>query len=138
VPLSEDEVLEALGKMKCGKAGGKNSVVPEMLKCCSLGLLEQLVELFRTVWKEGNVPQDWKDALVVPIPKNSDLSQCDNWRGISLLDVGGKLFAKIIQNRLQTMAQRVLPDSQCGFRCGRGCTDMIFCARQLVEKTIEH
>ena len=58
--------------------------------------------------------------------------------GIHLLDVGGKLFSKIIQQRLQTVAEKVLPDSQCGFRAGRGCIDMIFCARQLVEKAIEH
>ena len=101
-------------------------------------VLDQLVELFQMVWKEGSVPQEWKDALVVLIPKNGDLSQCDNWRGISLLDVGGKLFSKIIQQRLQTVAEKVLPDSQCGFRAGRGCIDMIFCAGQLVEKAIEH
>ena len=32
----------------------------------------------------------------------------------------------------------VLPDSQCGFRSGRGRIDMIFCARQLMEKAREH
>ena len=33
---------------------------------------------------------------------------------------------------------RELPDSQCGFRKGRGCSDMTFIVRQLVEKAIEH
>ena len=61
-------------------------MLPELLKCCSGSLLDQLVELFQTVWKEGSVPQEWKDALVVPILKKGDFSQCDNWRGISLLD----------------------------------------------------
>ena len=36
------------------------------------------------------------------------------------------------------MAEGVLSDSQCGFRSGRGCVDLIFSARQLLEKTIEH
>jgi len=31
------------------------------------------------------VPQEWKDSLMVPI---RDLSVCDNWRSISLLDIG--------------------------------------------------
>ena len=84
-PPSENEVLEALMKIKCDKAGEKNGVLPELLKCCSGSLLDQLVELFQMVWKEGSVPQEWKDALVVPIPKKGDLSQCDNWRGVSLL-----------------------------------------------------
>ena len=47
-------------------------------------------------------------------------------------------MARIIQERLQQMAEVELPESQCGFRKGRGCTDMIFTVRQLVEKAIEH
>ncbi len=113
-------------------------MLPEMLKCCGANLLERLVELFHQVWKDGCVPQEWKDAQIVPIPKNGDITVCDNWRGISLLDIGGKLFAKTIQGRLQSVAEEVLPDSQCGFRRGRGCVDMIFCARQMKEKAVEH
>ena len=29
-------------------------------------------------------------------------------------------------------------DAQCGFRSGHGCTDMVFCAHQLVEKVMQH
>ena len=50
----------------------------------------------------------------------------------------GKLFAEIIQRRLQKVVEDVMPDSQCSFRSGRGYIDMIFCARQLVEKSREH
>ena len=81
---------------------------------------------------------EWHDAVIVPIPKKGDLRSCDNWRGISLLDVAGKLFARLIQDRLQSLAMDVLPDSQGGFRSGRGCIDMVFLAKQLVEKAIEH
>ena len=119
MPPSEDEILAAMSSLKGGKAGGKNGVLPELLKCCGANLLEHLVKLFHQVWRDGCVPQEWKDALIVPIPKKGDLSICDNWRGISLLDVGGKLFAKTIQSRLQDVAEDVLPDSQCGFRRGR-------------------
>ena len=61
---------------------------------------------------------------MVPI---CDLSVCDNWRGISLLDVGGKLFTKTIQSRLQDVVEEVLLDSQYGLRRGRGFVDMTFC-----------
>ena len=66
-----------------------------------------------------------------------DLSSCDNWRGISLLDVVGKVVARVLQVRLQKLAEEELPESQCGFRSGR-CADMIFTVRQLVEKSWEH
>ena len=70
--------------------------------------------------------------------QESDLTQCDNWRGISLFDVMGKVFTKVIQVRLQSVAEEVLPDSQCSLGAGRGCADMVFCASQLVQKAREH
>ena len=41
----------------------------------------------------------------------------------------------MIQGRLQKLAEDELPESQCGFRKGRGCMDMVFTMRQLVEKS---
>ena len=92
----------------------------------------------RTVWQERCVPQEWVDDILVPIPKKGNLCSCENWREISLLDLVGKVVARVVQNRLQSLAERELPESQCGFRQGRGCTDMIFMVRQLAEKAIEH
>ena len=54
------------------------------------------------------MPQAWRDAELVPIPKKGDLSICDNWQGIALLDVIGKVVGSLIQNRLQKLAD-VLP-----------------------------
>ncbi|BHF65226.1 hypothetical protein SprV_0200823600 [Sparganum proliferum] len=62
----------------------------------------------------------------------------DNYRGNSLLNVAGKIFARIILNRLSNhLEQGLLPESQCGFNRHRGITDMIFAARQLQEKCQE-
>ena len=41
--------------------------------------------------------EDWRDAEIVPIPKKGNLKLCDNWQGISLLDMVGKVFARILQ-----------------------------------------
>ena len=49
-------------------------------------------------------------------------SDCNHYRGIFLLSVVGKIFS-----RIGTLAETVYPDSQCGFRSGRGTVDMIFC-----------
>ena len=48
------------------------------------------------------------------------------------------MVPRVVQQRLQRLAERELPDSQCGFRKGRGCTDMTFVVRQLAEKALEH
>ena len=96
-----------------------------------------MLEVMQKVWEEGKVVRDWQDAVVVPIPKKGDLKQCDHWRRISLLDVVGKVLGRIVQGRLQAI-EKILPESQSGFRKGRGCADMIFVARQLLEKAREH
>ena len=105
-PPSEEELQNALGKLKCGKASGEAGILPEMLKaaCCTAEFMKRLLELFSDVWRECKVPADWCDAVLVPIPKKGDLSSCDNWRGIALLDVVGKVAARVLQERLQKMS----------------------------------
>ncbi|BHF59201.1 hypothetical protein SprV_0100215700 [Sparganum proliferum] len=91
------------------------------------------------MWRQGGVPQDFKDATIVHLYKRKGNRQvCDNHRGISLLNIAGKIFARILLNRLNNhLEQGLLPESQCGFRRHRGTTDMIFAARQLQEKCQE-
>ena len=55
-----------------------------------------------------------------------------------MLDVVGKVMGRIIQEQLQVIAEGLLPGSQCSFQKGRGCVNMVFVARQLMEKTREH
>ena len=50
----------------------------------------------------------------------------------------GKLFARVLNDRLTMVVEGAISDSRCGFRAGRGCLDMIFCVCQWVEKAIEH
>ena len=60
------------------------------------------------------------------------------YRGISLLSAAGKIFARILLNRLSShITPEVVPETQCGFRSNRSTVDMIFCLRQLQEKCIE-
>ena len=133
-----EEVKLAINTLKSDKAGGSTGLVPELIKSGGMSLHTRLHCLMVFIWSTGRVPADWRNAEIVPIPKKGDLRSCDNWRGISLLDVVGKVLARIVQDRLASLADQVLPESQCGFRKGRGCVDMIFAARQMIEKSIEH
>ncbi|CAG4989602.1 unnamed protein product [Colias eurytheme] len=97
-----------------------------------------LFSLLRKCWEAGEVPQDMRDANIVTIYKGKgDRGDCNSYRGISLLSIVGKLFSRVIQSRLQKLANRVYPESQCGFRPQRSTTDMIFTLRQLQEKCRE-
>ena len=63
--------------------------------------------------------------MLALIPKQADLTHCDNWRGIRLLDEVRKLYAKVRQRRLQMVVEHTFLDSQCRFHNGLGCIDMI-------------
>nr|VZI38071.1 unnamed protein product [Spirometra erinaceieuropaei] len=93
----------------------------------------------KEMWRQGEVPQDFKDATIVHLYKRKGNRQiCDNHRSISLLNIAGKIFARILLNRLNNHLEHgLLPETQCGFRRHRGTTDMIFAARQLQEKCQE-
>ncbi|BHF59076.1 hypothetical protein SprV_0100203100 [Sparganum proliferum] len=64
--------------------------------------------------------------------RKGDRQPSDNHRGITLLNIAGKILARILLKRLDNhLKQCLLSEGQCGFRRHRGTTDMIFAARQL-------
>ena len=101
-------------------------------------MFSRLHQLITNAWEVGSVPQAWKDASIVTIYKKGDRTHCGNYRGISFLSIAGKIFARILLNRLSThITPEVVPETQCGLRGNRSTVDMIFCLRQLQEKCIE-
>ena len=101
-------------------------------------LFRRLHQLITNAWEAGFVQQAWKDASIVTIYKKGDRTDCGNYRGISLLSIAGRVFARIVLNRLSThIKPEVVPKTPCGFRGNRSNVDMIFCLRQLQEKRIE-
>ena len=81
---------------------------------CKEIITTELYEVFHLCWREGGVPQDMKD--IVTLYKNKgDRGDRNNYSGISLLSIVGKLLARVVLKRLQMLADRVYPESQCGF-----------------------
>ena len=137
--LDEKPTLEELSKaidcLSCGKAPGKDSIPPEVLKHGKAAVLQPRHDLLCLCWEQGHIPQDMQDANIETLYKNKgDRSDCNNYRGISLSNIVGKVFARVTLSRLQSLASRVYPESQCGFRAGRSTVDKIFSLRQLQEK----
>ena len=125
--------------MKIGKAAGVDGIPPEVWKAGGKALHIKLHEFFTLCWNQGQLPQDLRDAIIITLYKNrGEKSECTNYRGITLLSIAGKILARILLNRLTpSVAESVLPESQCGFRANRGTVDMVFALRQLQEKCKE-
>ena len=66
-----------------------------------------------------------------------DLSNCDNWRGITLLSIPSKVFCRVLLRRIDCVLDLKLRQEQAGFRKGRGCIDQIFARQNIIEQWIE-
>ncbi|KAI8501811.1 hypothetical protein Bbelb_202230 [Branchiostoma belcheri] len=135
---TEQEVQQAIQLLSNGKAPGSDAIPAEVYKAGGTVLTQKLTEFFQSLWEKEEIPQEFKDASIVHLYKRKGNRQsCDNHRGISLLVIAGKILARVLLNRLIQHMDEHLPESQCGFREGRGTADMIFAARQLQEKCQE-
>ena len=65
------------------------------------------------------------------------MTECGNWRGITLTSIIAKLFSLILLDRIQKPLDNTLRDEQAGFRCGRGCRDQIFVLRHIIQQSVE-
>jgi hypothetical protein len=139
LPPSTAEVKYAISQLAPGKAAGPDGIPSEIYQFGGVQLTTAITDLFRNIWVAESVPKDFRDATIVHLYKRKgNRAACDNHRGISLLATAGKLLSRVMLNRITSrIAPLVLPESQCGFRSGRGTVDMIFTARQLQEKCRE-
>jgi hypothetical protein len=80
------------------------------------------------------MPQQWKESIIVPIYRKGDKTDCNNYRGISLLSTAYKILSNILLARLIPYVSEIIWDHQCGF-CHNSCTtDQIFNIWQILEK----
>ena len=122
---------EVTDDLQCSESAGPDGIPPEVFKADGQTLIQKFTLFLRMCWENGCLPQDLKDARLVHLYKDKgDKSSCDNYRGISLLSVAGKILSKVILNRLNKhLFNETVPESQCGFYQNRRTVDMIFTAR---------
>ena len=100
-PPTRSEVRKAIKPLQRGKAPGPDEIPSEALQADLDTSTTMLHQLIKTIWiEEGNIPTDWKDGLISVIPKKGNLRDCNSYRGIMLLSTPGKVFSRIILERL--------------------------------------
>ena len=106
-----------------------------MLKAMNNFGLRWLTRVCQVAWKTGEVRKQWQTSVLIPIDKKRDKKKCTNYRGISLLSLPGKVYAKCLEKRCREIVKPQLQDAQCGFRPGRSTMDQIFALQQVFEKS---
>jgi hypothetical protein len=74
----------------------------------------------------------WTEALICPIHKKGDVQNCENSRGLSLVNITYRVLAIVLYGRLKPHVKKII--GQCGFRKGVPTIDQIQTLRQILEK----
>jgi hypothetical protein len=86
-PLGPDpslvEVEIAIGKLKSYKSPGTDNIPAELIKAGGETLFSEIHRLICSIWNKEELPQQWKESIIVPIYKKGDKTDCNNYRGIS-------------------------------------------------------
>jgi Exonuclease III len=136
--ISTDEVALALNKLK-NTAPGPDGIQNIIWKHFPITALTHLAKLFSASLHFGHIPQRWKEAHILMIPKpNKNPGDPNSYRPISLTNTISKLMEKIIVRKYNPLIQKVLPPSQAGFRPGMEITDQLLRVLTPIEHSLHN
>lgn len=122
------------------KAPGYDLITGQILKELPRKSLVKLTNLINAAFRLKYVPQIWKVAEVIMIPKpGKPPHETSSYRPISLLPVMGKLFEKLLLKRLKPIIERkhLIPNHQFGFRNQHSTIDQVHRITNIIEQALE-
>ena len=108
-----------------------------MLKTQSNMVPRKVEEVFKLIWKNEEIPEEWQKGVIIKLPKKGDLENCNNWRGVTLLSVPSKVLGYVIIVRIRDALDNKLRKEQAGFRRGKGFMQQIFILRNIIDQCLE-
>ena len=134
--ITQDEISNVIKILPNGKSSGLDGMPYEIFINSLNLLLPHLCKLFNVILSTGNYPSTWSEAMISPLHKKGSINKASNYRGISLLCTLGKIFTKILNNRLTLWADAndIIDESQAAYRKGRSTVDHMFILFGITQK----
>ncbi|CAD6229117.1 GSCOCG00012085001-RA-CDS, partial [Cotesia congregata] len=136
--ISLEEIRETVKSLKDNKAMGEDGILNEAWKYGGEKIEIELWRICQRVWRGEGWPEDWKKGVVVPIVKKGEGRKVEEYRGVTLTQTAYKVYVGILENRMRIDVEKMglLPESQAGFRRGRGTIDNIYVLNYLINREI--
>ena len=128
------EVYHQLKNIKRGKSGGPDNIPTRIIKEYACELSTPLAYIFNTSLQSGIVPDVWKRAVIIPIPKTSPAS-VDKLRPIALTDHFAKVLEGFVARWTTLDLEPHLDPRQFGNRKGLSTTH---CLIDLMNTLYQH
>ena len=136
--FSEADILKAINELKLNRSAGPDMLINEFFIHGKGALVKLLCTLFNKLFEIGHFPEAWSEGHVIPLHKKGSINNVENYRGITLLSTLGKLFTRVLNNRLTLWAESygVYVEAQAGFRSNMSTVDNIFVLHGLISSFI--
>ena len=137
--FNEAEILKIIRALNIHKAHGHDDISIRMIKIFDKSLLKPLTILFQNSTKSSCYPVIWKRSNIIPAHKKNDKQLVENYRPISLLPIFGKIFEKIIFDRLYNflLQKELLNPNQSGFRPSDSCVNQLIAITHEIFKAFD-
>ena len=122
--VSLEEINKGIQQLKLSKSAGPDNYLNEYFIHGNTVLILYLQSLFNVIFKTGYFTETWSEWYIVPLHKKGSINNPENYRGITLLSVLGKLFTRILTSWAESL--NVYIEAQAGFRSGMSISDNIF------------
>ncbi|XP_025837669.1 uncharacterized protein LOC112906852 [Agrilus planipennis] len=100
--ITQEEVEQVIKKLKKKKAAGEDKITNEAWIYGGKELQENLQGILNKIWNgDEDLPEEWKMGIIKPIFKKGDRHKPENYRGITLMNTGYKIYAEILRKRLE-------------------------------------
>jgi hypothetical protein len=122
--VSAELVEKIISELDNASSSGITDIPISIIKYSSKILSQPISDFINFCLMNNCIPNEWKFAIVTPLYKNKgDLSDFNNYRGISVLSPFAKLFEKILQRQILDFfnSNELFHKSQQGFRSGFSC-----------------
>ena len=100
-PFTVKDITDAISKLNNKKAPDEFGLAAEHLKYSSVTFFEEITDIFNQILNTRTVPQSFKTGILTSVLKKSkDSINLDNYRGITVTPILGKLFESVLLPRL--------------------------------------
>ena len=107
----------AIEKLKRHKSPGIDQIPAVLVKAGGRTIRSGIYKFIHSVGNKEELPEGWKESIIVPIYKKGDKTDCSNYRGMSLLSITYRILSNILLSRYTQYVEEIIGDDQCGFQC---------------------